>query len=275
MRLEGAIFDVDGVLVDSPHERAWREALEQLMASDWRGLGAETGYRPGSFTTAVYQEFVAGKPRLSGAQAVLEYFRIPDAERRALEYADRKQWHVVQLIVAGKFVAFPDALRLALALKARGLRLGVASSSENANRFLQLIRLDQFVQREGLREPPIPPGQTLLELFEANVCGRDLPQGKPHPAIFQLAARELGLKPAACLVVEDAPAGIQAARAGGMLALGIARVGDEALLWAAGADVVVTSLDEVEPDALIGGHLPASRPSVRGRLRASAGGRRP
>src|SRR5215210_122330 len=131
---------------------------------------------------------------------------------------------------------------------------------------MQLIRLDQFVQQEGLREPPIPPGQTLLEIFEANVCGRDLPQGKPHPAIFQLAAQELGLRPAACLVVEDAPSGIQAARAGGMLALGIARVGDEALLRAAGADVVVSSLDEVEPDLLIDGHLPAPPPYVSGRL---------
>jgi len=255
MRVEGAIFDVDGVLVASPHERAWREALEQTMATEWRTLAAAVGYHPDSWTTAVYQEFVAGRPRLSGARAALEYFRVPEAERRALEYAERKQQRLVELIEAGEFIAFPDALRLALALKARGVRLAAASSSKNANRFMDLIRLDEFAQREGLREPKVPPGQTLLELFDANVCGRDLPQGKPHPAIFLLAAEELGLAPAACLVVEDAPAGIQAAKAGGMAALGIARVGDEALLVAAGSDVVVTGLDQVAPDVLADGRL--------------------
>jgi beta-phosphoglucomutase-like phosphatase (HAD superfamily) len=61
--------------------------------------------------------------------------------------------------------------------------------------------------------------------------------------------------PASCVVVEDAPSGIEAARAGGMVALGVARLGDEALLQAAGADLVVTSLDEVAVDALMVDHL--------------------
>ncbi len=60
-----------------------------------------------------------------------------------------------------------------------------------------------------------------------------------------LAAAELRIAPEHCFVVEDAPAGIQAARAGGMAALGVARLGDAALLQAAGADLVVTSLDDV------------------------------
>src|SRR5215218_10708425 len=154
----GAIFDVDGVLVDSPHERAWRETLQLLMETDWRDVRPRTTYTPERFSPAVYQEVVAGKPRLSGARAALDYFDVPDAGRRAEEYAERKQRRVVELIEAGKFLAFPDALRLVLALKARGLRLGAASSSKNANRFMQLIRLDQFAQREGLDAPPLAPG---------------------------------------------------------------------------------------------------------------------
>jgi beta-phosphoglucomutase len=63
--------------------------------------------------------------------------------------------------------------------------------------------------------------------------------------------------PAVCLVVEDAPAGVEAAKAGGMAALGVARLGDEALLRAAGADLVVTSLDEVAMDPLAEGLLRA------------------
>jgi beta-phosphoglucomutase-like phosphatase (HAD superfamily) len=82
-------------------------------------------------------------------------------------------------------------------------------------------------------------------MFDANVCGRDFARGKPDPEIFLTAAAELGLAPAACFVVEDAQSGVQAAKAGGMAAVGVARLGDEALLRAAGADWVVTSLDDL------------------------------
>ncbi len=238
----GIIFDVDGVLVASPHERAWQDSLRNLMATKWGALGT---YSPERFTTAVYQEYVAGKPRLDGARAALEYFHVADADRRAPEYAREKQRLLEELIEAGEFVAFADALRFALALRARGFKLGVASSSKNANMFLERIPVD------GSARTPEPDRPTvLLDIFEANVCGRDLPQGKPHPMIFCLAAEELGLPPAACVVVEDAAVGIQAAKAGGMAALGVARLGDEALLRAAGADLVVSTLDVVSLDAL-------------------------
>jgi beta-phosphoglucomutase-like phosphatase (HAD superfamily) len=104
-------------------------------------------------------------------------------------------------------------------------------------------------------------GQTLRTIFDANVCGRDVPRGKPDPAIFLLAADELGEAPADCVVVEDAPSGIQAARAGGMLGLGVARHDDAALLEGAGANLVVTTLDEVAVDALVAGHLERKRES--------------
>ncbi len=98
-------------------------------------------------------------------------------------------------------------------------------------------------------------GQRLLDAFSSNVCGRDLRHGKPDPEIFLLAAAELGVAPARCFVVEDAPAGIKAACAGGMAALGIGRLGDAALLRAAGADVAVTSLDEIAIGELAAGRL--------------------
>jgi beta-phosphoglucomutase-like phosphatase (HAD superfamily) len=122
-----------------------------------------------------------------------------------------------------------------------GFRLAAASSSKNANAMMQLIRLYD--------------GRTLLDVFAANVCGRDLDHGKPHPEIFLVAAAEMGMNPAACLVVEDAAVGIEAAKAGGMMALGVARLGDEALLRAASADLVVTSLDEIPVEALVDGRL--------------------
>jgi beta-phosphoglucomutase len=160
-----------------------------------------------------------------------------------VRYAESKQLIFEELIAGRQFRVYPDALHFARALIAAGVRLAVASSSNNANEMMHLIHL--------------PGGQTLLDLFETNVCGRDPSRGKPHPQIFLTAAAELGVAPAKCLVVEDAPAGIEAAHAGGMKALGVARLGDAALLRDACADLVVSALDEVDMNALVAGRLAA------------------
>ena len=226
--LLAAIFDVDGVLVASPHERAWREAL--------------AGYAdPARFTTEFYQANVAGKPRMDGARATLERLGVPDAAARAPEYAVTKQALIDRLIAEGSFEAFPDAVRLAVALRAAGLKLALASSSKNV--------------KPMLRRLTTPDGSTLLSAFDADLSGTDVPRGKPDPALFLLAAKALDIPPPHCLVVEDAPSGVAAARAGGMAALGIARLHDEALLHAASADLVVTSLDQVDTAAVPDGIL--------------------
>ena len=106
------------------HERAWRETLAELLGPDVAA----------PFTTVVYQERVAGRPRLAGARAVLDWLGIPDAEVRSIEYARRKQRRLEELIDAGDFTAFPDALRLVTALRARGFRLAAASSSRKPPR---------------------------------------------------------------------------------------------------------------------------------------------
>ena len=226
--LTAAILDVDGVLLASPHERAWREALQGITD-------------PKRFTTALYQAAVAGKPRLSGAVAALEALGVPNAAKLAPAYAVSKQKRLEELIDAGGVKAFPDALRFVQAVWSLGWPMAVASSSKNANQMMQSIQLGA--------------GRSLLDMFSANVCGRELTHGKPNPEIFLLAATALGVEPARCFVVEDAPAGIEAARAGGMTALGVARLEDAAGLRAAKADLVVTGLDDVAMDALAQGRL--------------------
>jgi beta-phosphoglucomutase len=262
-RLAGTIFDIDGVLVDSPHEQAWREALSQLMEGDWRAWRHDTSYTPERFTHEFYQEIMAGKPRMAGARAALEALGVPEAERRAIEYAERKQRQVVELIAAGEFHAYPDALRFLLAVKRAGLRIASASSSKNARPMLQRIRLDGSPGEEGVegvKDPPAREGLTLLEAFDADVTGRDFARGKPDPMIFLAAAAELGLPPAVCVVVEDAPAGIEAAKGGGMVALAVARQHDASMLYQAGADLVVHTLDEVDPEGLARGLLEPRAP---------------
>ena len=246
----GAIFDVDGVLVDSPHEMAWREGLKQLMEGEWSDIRGQTSWSPEAFTPQVYQREMSGKPRFKGAQAALEYFGVPDVERHTKEYGDRKQEMIVELIEAKQFEEYPDALRFVLKVKEAGILIAAASSSKNAGAFLRLVRLDEFAEREGLSYGFLRPGYTLLDILDGDVSGRDFERGKPDPDIFLAAAEELGLTPAECFVVEDAANGIQAAKAGEMAALGIARADDEEALAEAGADLVVTSLDEVSIEAL-------------------------
>jgi len=255
MGFRGAIFDVDGVLVDSPHEQAWREGLRELMENEWGDIRPQTSYAPEKFTPEVYQRVMSGKPRYAGAQAVLEHFNVPDPEQRALEYGDRKQVMIVDLIEAKEFEEYPDALRFVLAVKEAGILIAAASSSKNAGAFLKLVRLDEFAEREGLSYDFLRPGYTLLDILDADVSGRDFEQGKPHPEIFLTAAEELGLPPEESFVVEDAANGVQAAKAGNMAALGLARAEDEELLEDAGADLVVTTLDDVSIDALAEGRL--------------------
>ena len=251
----GAIFDVDGVLVDSPHELAWREVLRDLMEGAWADVRGRTSWTPDGFTSDVYQQFVSGKPRDAGALAALEHFGVPDAPARTLEYAEHKQARVVELIEAGRFSAYPDALRFVLAVKNAGIAIAAASSSKNAGLFLRQIRLDEFAAREGLEYAWIEPGLTLLGAFDVDTSGRDFAHGKPHPEIFLTAARELGVAPDAAFVIEDAVSGVEAAKAGGFRALGVARHDDDALLAAADADVVVGVLDDIDLDALAAGRL--------------------
>ncbi len=215
-------------MLASPHERAWREALDGFAD-------------PARFTPDLYETCVAGKPRMAGARAALEALGVADAGRQARPYAERKQKRLEELIGAGEFSAFPDALRFVQSIAKVGLPMAVASSSKNANGMMRAVHL--------------PSGRSLFDIFEVNVCGWDLPEGKPNPAIFLLAAQGLRIEPEACFVVEDAPAGIKAAAAGGMAPVGIARSGDAPLLRAAGTDFVVASLDEIAIDELVRGRV--------------------
>jgi len=129
-------------------------------------------------------------------------------------------------------------MRFADGLHTGGLLLALASSSKNVATMMRRLSVSD--------------GRPLLSIFHADLSGTDVPRGKPDPALFVLAAKALQVLTAQCVVVEDAQAGIVAARAGGMASIGIARLGDEAMLQAAG---VVTSLDQVDLAAVPDGIL--------------------
>ena len=185
----GAIFDVDGVLVDSPHERAWRDALKELMETKWSDLQPSTSYLPERFTPQVYQQVMSGKPRFSGAQAALEYFGVPDAERRSRAYGDRKQSMVIELIEAGEFTAYPDALRFIIAVKRRRdpCRRGLLLQE-----CWPLLAPDPPGHLRGRKRFGVRPGDAGAHppgAFDTDISGRDFAQGKPHPEIFHTGPR--------------------------------------------------------------------------------------
>ena len=153
-KFEGAIFDVDGVLVDSPHEKAWRESLRELMEGP-------LARHPRPDDLVARRVHAAGVPeadvRASRAwtararRSTTSTCRTTRRNRGSRSTPSDKQAMVVRLIEAGDFTAYPDALRFVLDTKDAGIRIAAASSSKNANLFLGKIRLDRFAERAGAR----------------------------------------------------------------------------------------------------------------------------
>ena len=126
------------------------------------------------------------------------------------------------------FPAMDGAIELIQSLKQAGFGLAIGSSGPPENVAFVLERL----QAQGL--------------FDAAVTGRDVQFGKPHPQVFLTAAAKLGVPPARCAVIEDAPVGITAAQAAGMANIGLLSTGHTPESLAA-AQLVVRSLRELTP----------------------------
>jgi beta-phosphoglucomutase family hydrolase len=195
-----AIFDLDGTLVDNMrfHVQAW--------VSMSRRLGLET-------TAERFEREFAGRRNEDIFPALLGR-PIPTEELDRL--AEEKESHYRELY-APHLAPVRGARELLERLRSAGLRLAVASAAPRANRTFVLDGL-------GLRA------------HFAHVAGaEDVQRGKPHPDLFLAAARGLGVEPATCIAFEDAVNGILAARAAGMLAVGITTMTPAELLREAGA----------------------------------------
>lgn len=203
------IFDLDGVLVDS----------YQAHYESWRRLAAEQGL---DYSRA---QFAATFGRTS-RDILAHHWPRPLTEEQVAAADERKEALYRQLI-RRDFPVMIGARELVRALHAASFALAVGSSAPPANVQVSL---------EGLG---------LKELFSAAVTGQDVTRGKPDPQVFLLAAQRLGVPPAGCAVVEDAPAGIEAARRAGMAA--IALTGTAGREQLAAADLVVDRLDELNP----------------------------
>ena len=179
----------------------------------------------------------------------------PETRHQASRHTAVTHEHVPRLAGEGRLAAFADALRFILAVKRAGVRVAAVSPSGNAGRFLDRIRLDTFAAEQRLDYPFISPGLTLPGLFDADLRGRHFQHRALDQTTLIAAAAELGVTVDRCFAVAAVMAGIKVARAAGVAVLGVARLGDEEALLAAGADLAVASLDEVSVEALGDGRL--------------------
>lgn len=192
MGLRGIIFDLDGVIVstDEQHYLGWQALADRL------GI---------PFSREVNSRF-RGVSRMACMNILEELGGKHYTDSEKIAYADWKNEYYRELLAQMSPADLSQEVRSTLdALRARGLKLAVGSSSKNAKFILQRIGLSDY--------------------FDAVSDGTNISRSKPDPEVFLKAAEYLGLTPSDCLVVEDAVSGVEAAHAGGMKA---ATVGDAA-----------------------------------------------
>ena len=210
----GIVFDLDGVLCDS--EPFICEAAVRMFAENHA-----TEVRPEDFLPFVG----TGEDRYIGGVAE-KYGIVLDPE------ADKQKTYEIYLeIIQGRLQPLTGARTFIAEARRHGLRLAVATSA------------DRVKMNGNLRQIGLPP-----EAFDACVDGLEVARKKPDPAIFLLAIERLGLKPSECLVVEDAPSGIRAARAAAARCLGLTTSFSAEQLREAGADWIAADLAHVPPE---------------------------
>ena len=213
--MEAFIFDMDGVLVDSEplHEKVKRETLSHFgLPVDAALLRDYIGRSSKDF----FAEIVAGAGRSDLSPKMLE---------------DYKHTHYLEVLERDGATPIPGAVDLVHRLLRKGVPLALASSS--IRRAIELVLEDFGIE----------------DAFRAVISGAELTASKPNPEIYEKAAAALGVPPAACTALEDAAAGVLAAKRAGMRCIGFKSphsVGQD-LSW---ADFVVEHLADIDVDRL-------------------------
>lgn len=206
------LFDVDGVLVDS----------YQAHYESWQVLAGETG------EFQVTEESFAENFGRTSREILSELLPPERLSEDSIAELDRRKEELYREIIRRDYPVMPGARELIEDLHAAGFRLAAGSSGPPKNVDLAIDQLE------------------LRPLFGALVHGREVPRGKPDPAIFLLCAERLDVAPENCAVIEDAAPGVAAAKAAGMLSIGLVSTGRtrEELRE---ADHVVERLQELSP----------------------------
>lgn len=211
--IRGALFDLDGVLVDTAkhHYLAWKRLADGL----------------GFAFTPEHNERLKGVSRMRSLEILLEVGGLnPSQAERETMAARKNAWYVEMLGTLAAGDVLPGAREALLALRRRGIKTALGSASKNTPLILDKLGLGP--------------------LLDAVVDGNTASRAKPDPQVFLMGAEAIGVPPAECVVFEDAAAGIEAARAGGMFAVGVGRAEN-----LPAADLLVSGLYALDVDAML------------------------
>jgi beta-phosphoglucomutase len=207
MAFRAAIFDLDGVIVDTVpiHFKAWKKMFSEY--------GIE-------FTFDDYKKKVDGIPRIDGCKAILT--DLSDDEIQVA--SSRKQVYYLEYLEKEGVKVYESTISLIKQLLANKIKVAVISSSKNLLMILKKTHTES--------------------LFEVKIGGNDITKGKPDPQVFLMAAERLGVPVGESLVFEDATLGVEAAKRAGMYCVGIDRDNHPMLFQK--ADITVKDLSEVD-----------------------------
>lgn len=210
--IKACLFDLDGVLVDTAvyHYQAWKR-LANTMGFDF---------------TEEQNEQLKGVSRVESLNKILAWGNIQKTDAEKEELASLKNsWYVDMITKMTPAEVLPGTVDFLTAIHQAGYKLALGSASKNSGIILERTNLDHF--------------------FDEIVDGNMVTKSKPDPEVFLKGAELLGFKPDECVVFEDAVAGVEAAKRGGMKAIGI---GEKSVLTE--ADLVVSGLDKLTVEDL-------------------------
>ncbi|MCJ7778674.1 MAG: HAD family phosphatase [Sedimentisphaerales bacterium] len=215
VQLYGLIFDVDGVIADTEPVNA---KVTIKVFEDMFGL---KGVRPGDFAEGI------GKGAEKYVKAAADIHGLKLTEQQIKAAAQLREQYLIKAMQEEPLPAFPGVLELMnKALQRRDFRLAIATSAT-----LELSR--------AILESAKVPYQKMVY-----VTGSEISRKKPDPELFLVAASRMGILPANCVVFEDAPSGVQAAKAAGAKCLAVTNSTIAANL--SQADLVCDSLEQID-----------------------------
>ena len=210
--IKACIFDLDGVIVDTAvyHYQAWKRLANQL----------------GFDFTEEQNEKLKGVSRVRSLELILQWGGITktDAEKEILA-TEKNTWYVEMISHMKPDEILPGAKEFVQACRDAGIKTALGSASKNSMMILEKINM--------------------LSLFDAIIDGNKVSKAKPDPEVFLKGAEAVGIAPVNCVVFEDAIAGVEAAVAGGMKAVGI---GSPEVLHE--ANLVISGLDKMSIEIL-------------------------
>jgi len=206
------IWDMDGVIADTApyHLKAWQEVLQK------RGI---------NFTEEDFRHCFGQRN-----DTIIRNALGKEVSQEEIDTIAKEKEAGFRQRIRQNLKPLPGAIKLIKSLAEGGFKLALASSAPIEN--IQLVII----------------GLGISDYFHAIITGRDVTEGKPSPQSFLLAAQKLGIEPKNCVVIEDAVAGVSAAKKAGMRCLAITNTHPRTSLKE--ADLIVDTLEEISVNDL-------------------------